>query len=137
MTTVYGAPGAGDADRSPDEGPRRQRQLKQDRVAYEDAPIVRDALHVDLAAVRARAVETFLSEHVAEHHRELFFKKGVRLAERKEYSFVLDTDHEEPVEVDVSQALEAVVLGAQVALVYLPTLKALCDPHGIQLIQIR
>jgi hypothetical protein len=105
-------------------------------VAYQDSPIATTALFAQLADAVKRGPDKFLDEHLALHIDELFFKKLTDWATEFEYRFVVRTDDEAPVFVDIAPALRAVIVGWLVARAYRPAFRALCDEHGLGLFRL-
>jgi hypothetical protein len=110
--------------------------LKHDSVTYRDSAIAIEASGVDLNAISKRGLDEVLAEHLDQHADELFFTKLGDWATEVEYRFLLRRDAEEELYVDISDALKGVIVGHAVANEYGPTLRALCDPHGVELAQM-
>ena len=103
---------------------------------YEDAEIAPDALRVTMAELREHGVSAAVSNHVRAHIAELFFTKLKDWETEMEYRFVLETDHSEPVYVDIERALCAVILGEAVSPFYEPAFTATCDSAGIPILRM-
>jgi Protein of unknown function (DUF2971) len=110
----------------PDHGP----------VVYEDAVIASNALTVTTDELRARGVPAAVSDHVRKHIGELFFTKLKDWETEREYRFVIEADHPDPIYVRVKRALRAVILGAEVSRVYEPAFGAICDPAGVHVLRV-
>lgn len=87
--------------------------------------------------LRSHGITATLDQHIKNHLDELFFKKLVDWDNEVEYRFVVVTGEADPIFVDVRRALRAVILGALVDPVYVPSLAALCDPLGVEIHQLR
>jgi hypothetical protein len=111
-------------------------RLDHDAVVYADAEIVADALHVSMEELRAHGVSATVTKHVREHIGELFFTKLRDWETEMEYRFVVETDHPDPIYVNVRRALRAVILGAEVSGFYEPAFSALCDPAAIAILRM-
>jgi Protein of unknown function (DUF2971) len=112
-------------------------ELHHGDVVYEDEPIAHHVLYFDMNEAAKRGISALVDELLRTHADELFFKKLCDWSTEYEYRFVVRTKSHDPIVVSIAPALRGIVLGELVSSSYFPAVRALCDPHGIAITQLR
>jgi hypothetical protein len=105
-------------------------RLEHGPVTYRDRPA---PLTVLLDAATADNAEALAQDVLDKSFSEVFFQKATDWESEHEYRFVLRTSVEEDTFLPLHPSLRHVILGWRTPAPYLPSLKALCEPFGIQI----
>jgi hypothetical protein len=90
----------------------------------------------DLQTVHEVGISEFVQAHFDEHFHELFFTKLTDWASEAEHRYLTVWDSEEDLYVDISAALEAVLVGRSVYREYEPAFRALAKSWGIGIARV-
>jgi hypothetical protein len=101
-------------------------------VTYENRRLSGE-LFFDIGKVlSAGGVDAVVEEIAAQHLIALFFTKQTDWASEHEFRFVVATDSPEPLHVDTSDALQAVIMGYECAPGFVPALAELCRKQDVK-----
>jgi hypothetical protein len=87
----------------------------------------------DIGKVLSRGLDAVVDKIASQHLNALFFTKLTDWASEHEFRFVVATDSPEPVYVDTSGALRAVIMGYECAPGFVPALADLCGKRDIKI----
>lgn len=112
------------------------------RVEYHDEFNLRRAVTtnspafmLDYSAIQKLGGENGLRAHIRKHYDSFFLEKTPEWASEQEFRWLVNEsrDPHDPILVDISTALTAVIVGVKFPSVYEPSVRVLCDSLGVRL----
>lgn len=95
-----------------------------------------NAVTVPLADVQEFGLVEGVRRHIRANHRTFFLEKHLDWQSESEFRWLVNAETATPIQVDISKALTAVIVGMDFPTVYEPTLRKLCDGLDARLMRM-